>query len=102
MTEFECLLTVRIHADDGISLGESLMVLPFAPFEGLRIDGIQPDLDAVIVKAVVWDPTKQSFVLYLEDDVCDNHHPDDDPFMLDQLKSLYDGEWTWTDEAKPS
>lgn len=100
MTEFECLLTVHVFANDGHATGETLMVLPFAPFIGLGISDIQPGLDPVTVKDVVWDPAAQSFVVYLDsDDMTTNDDTStEEPFTLAQLKGTYGGDWTWKDK----
>lgn len=99
MTEFECSVRVRIVAADGATDGESLMVLPFAPYPGLGILAVQPPGGvASEVLNVDWDPVEQSFVIYLESDLTADSggmYP-----SLEQRKAAYGKEWTWVDEAK--
>ena len=98
MTEYECLITIHVFADDGESTGQTLMVLPFAPFDGLAIAGIPPNTEPVSVEDVIWDPVAQRFLVQLESDDA-TEVASSEPILLAAVKVMYGADWTWKDRA---
>lgn len=100
MTECKCLACVHVVAADGNSTATLELTLPFMPFIGLDIAGVQDGYESYEVQGVMWDLAKHGLILELgTDESAFDRSP---TFTLEQMKAQYRGDWKWADEVKPS